>query len=134
VCDNRELIIIIIMTIVAIKDGLSMEHASLGPGIGLAQILGNNSQEAPLHCGSYRMEAGAEAVIDYPATLFNITLDGEFTVENNSKPGEVYHLKKNDIFRAEKGDSVKWSSSTGGHAFYVIQLPGGVDPTPYFNA
>jgi len=110
-----------------------MEHAPLAPGIGLAQILGNNSQEAPLHCGSYRMEPGTETVVDYPCTIFTLTLEGEFTTEDTSQPGVVHHLKKHDIFRADKGTSVKWSSPTGAHAFYVIQLPGGVDPTPYFN-
>ena len=111
-----------------------MEHVPLGPGIGLAQILGNNSEETPLHCGSYRMEAGSETVTDYPCTIFCLVLEGksdslmmllilgllnheigEFTAEDTSKPGEVLHLKKHDIFRADKGISVKWASPTGGH-------------------
>jgi hypothetical protein len=42
-------------------------------------------------------------------------ISGEFTAEDTSKPGEVLHVKKNEIFRADKGASVKWGSPTGAH-------------------
>jgi hypothetical protein len=77
---------------------------------------------------------------------------GGFTIEDVAKPGAVRQGKKGDIFYASKGTTVKWGSPTGSKgvfyrsfqvagsltpvrwvAFYVIQLPGGVDPTPYFS-
>ena len=60
-----------------VQNGLAMEHQAIGDGIGLAQILGNNSEEAPLHCGSFTMEPGKETTIDYPCTLFSLTLEGK---------------------------------------------------------
>jgi hypothetical protein len=52
-------------------------HQAIAPGVGLAQILGNGSEDAPLHCGSYTMEAGSETTIDYPCSIFTLTLEGK---------------------------------------------------------
>jgi len=121
------------MPITTIENGLNTEHAVIGAGVHLAQVLGNKSEEAPLHCGSYKMDPGSETTIDYPCTIFVLVLEGEFTVEDTANPGVVRTVKKGDIFNTNKGTSVKWGSPAGGQGFYVIQLPGGVDPTPYFN-
>jgi hypothetical protein len=55
-----------------------MEHTPLAEGVGLAQILGNNVQETPLHCGSFTLKAGATTTVDYPCTLFCLVLEGTY--------------------------------------------------------
>jgi len=54
-----------------------MEHQAIEPGVGLAQILGNGLVDNPLHCGSYTMEPGSATTVDYPCTIFVLTLEGK---------------------------------------------------------
>jgi hypothetical protein len=59
-----------------VENGLATEHQPIGDGIGLAQVLGNNSEEAPLHCGSFTIEPGKETTTDYSCTCFSLILEG----------------------------------------------------------
>ena len=108
------------------EDAQSMEIASLnidGINAFLEDVVSSNSNNAPITCGLFRMEAGNPLDYTYTYDECKVMLKGEMTITEN----EVSKIiKPGDILFFDKGTSVTFSSNSSGLAFYVGQRKKGV--------
>lgn len=85
----------------------------------MSDLMTSEKKSGPITCGLFKQEAGDPCPYTYEAEEFKILLDGELSVTNDR--GETFDLKPGEILFFGKGEKVKFSSKSGGLAFYVAQ-------------
>lgn len=64
---------------------------------------------------------GGGTTLTTPCIGYIIVTEGELSVEDGAKPGDISALEPGDVVRIDKGTTVTWSSPTSGKGFYVGQ-------------
>ncbi|EDR05242.1 uncharacterized protein LACBIDRAFT_303543 [Laccaria bicolor S238N-H82] len=96
-------------------------------------IFGNEDGGPPLTCGIMAItkhDSGGTSAKS-PCTGYVIVTEGELSLEDAAKPGDISILEPGNVIRIDKGTTITWSSRTSGKAIYVGQYEYGMDQKKY---
>jgi len=72
---------------------------------------------------------GGEPILGHffgPSVFY--TIEGEFHLEDKSKPGQIFKLIAGDVLHIDEGSDILWASPTGGKGFGVCYAPSTLHP------
>lgn len=98
-------------------------------GLHLRDIFGNEDGGPPFTFGIATItkhDSGATAH-KLPYNLYIIVTEGEISMGDDAKPGDISVLKPGDVARVDKGTILTCFSPTSGKAYYVGQHEFGSD-------
>ncbi|EDR05241.1 uncharacterized protein LACBIDRAFT_303541 [Laccaria bicolor S238N-H82] len=98
-------------------------------GVHHRDIFGNEDDGLPLTSGimTVTKHDSGGTTFKTPCLSHIIVTEGEISVEDAAKPGDISVLEPGDVIRVDKGTTITWSSPTSGKAFYVGQYQFGSD-------
>ncbi|KIJ97010.1 hypothetical protein K443DRAFT_261108 [Laccaria amethystina LaAM-08-1] len=104
-----------------------LQHLNNGAHHG--DIFGNEDGGPHITIGilSITKHDGGGTAAKAPHTVYVIVTEGEISVEDAAKPGDISVLEPGDITRIDKGTTATISSSTSGKAYYISQHEFGID-------
>ena len=109
------------------KNAQRMEVSSLnmeGINVYLEEIVGSGDQEKPITCGLFRMEKGNPLEYTYSYDEVKVMLEGEMTLKDGSN--NTVQMTPGDVVSFSKGETITFSSSSSGLAFFCGQRAQGV--------
>ncbi|EDR05239.1 uncharacterized protein LACBIDRAFT_303535 [Laccaria bicolor S238N-H82] len=98
-------------------------------GVHQRDIYGNEDGGPPLTIGivSVTKHDGGATAGKAPCSGYIIVTEGEISVEDVAKAGDISVLQPGDAVRVDKGTTITLSSPTSGKGFYITQLGFGSD-------
>ncbi|KIJ97022.1 hypothetical protein K443DRAFT_632831 [Laccaria amethystina LaAM-08-1] len=92
-------------------------------------IFGNEDGGSPLTIGilTVTKHDSGGTTGKAPHIGYVIVTEGELSLEDGAKPGDILVLEPGDVIRIDKGTTITFSSPTSGKAFYVSQHEFGTD-------